>query len=78
MTDDEPKTRARRVTGWADIPAMEPPHPTNREFAGLAAIGAILDHLNADERRRVLTYITDRYALGVSGLPAVPPPWDGD
>jgi len=76
MTDDEPK-RTRRVPGWADIPDMAPPSVmTGREMPGLAAIIAILDCLTKAERRRALTFISDRYALGPETLPTMPPGGD--
>ena len=62
MSDDTPR-RTRRPTGWADIPAMDPPHQLYRETPALAAIAAILDRLSAVERRRVLAYLADRYTV---------------
>lgn len=54
---------ARRVPGWADVPAMETPYPQERELLGLAAVVAILGKLDDQQRDRVLRYVADRYDM---------------
>jgi hypothetical protein len=56
---------ARTKPGWASIPDMDPPLPAYRELPALTAVVAILGHLDATERARVLRYVVERYGPAV-------------
>lgn len=56
----EPR-RTRRTPGWATVPDMPPPTPDQVELLGLSVLVTVLERMTADERRRCLHYLTDRY-----------------
>lgn len=51
----------RRALTWADVPGLLPPDPGAVELIGLGLMVSVLERMSADERRRVLVYLTDRY-----------------
>lgn len=73
MSDDEPRTRTRRTPGWRDVPDMEPPAPEHVELLGFRVIATVLERMTANERRRCLAWLADKYEV----VEAEIVPWDG-